>query len=266
MGRDSWAVAETFIGNPLVTLAIGLVLLVIGLRMDSASQGWFVLVAAWLLFVASAYRAMGSQPRVPRALWSMLVAAIVGLLLYYYEARSTKPKTTVATSTTASVPTASESKLAEEIADAVARKWAPALPPPNAELCRRTHALTQRMREMVTRQNAESRKLSDEHDRETRAVRDLSAEPRDEARARFIRHGLESSNLSEQHIKELRDAHVLSEANYYWEELRRRLQDDSKPELIIDLTLSGRFISGNGVISVADLLDRLAKKLCPSSS
>lgn len=93
--RDPVAAIEAFLLHPFATLAVGLVLLVIGWRMDSSASSYF-LFTAWILFSLSAFRALSAQPLVLRFLWTMLIGSLFGLFLYYLEARTAKRTATPA--------------------------------------------------------------------------------------------------------------------------------------------------------------------------
>lgn len=142
--RDPVAAVETFLLHPFAALAIGLILLVVGWRMDSSASSYF-LFAAWVLLAVSAFRALSGRPLVPRLLLTMLVSSVLGLLLYYLEIRTTKrpaPSSAPshsepaqptlgshaeATGREPSVPTTSTPPTSEEIAEAIARRSQPSV-------------------------------------------------------------------------------------------------------------------------------------------
>jgi hypothetical protein len=87
--RDPVAAIEALLVHPFAALAVALILLVIGWRMDSSGSYYF-LFAAWVLLTLSAFRVISGQPLVLRVLLTMLLSSVVGLLLYSFEIRTAK--------------------------------------------------------------------------------------------------------------------------------------------------------------------------------
>jgi hypothetical protein len=73
---------EALLLNPLMSLAVAVILVVIGSTLNAAGTNW-LLVAAWVLIVVSVFRTppVSRQVFIQRALWAMLAAALAGLAL-----------------------------------------------------------------------------------------------------------------------------------------------------------------------------------------
>ncbi|MEA2165862.1 MAG: hypothetical protein QOK37_3989 [Thermoanaerobaculia bacterium] len=108
--RDFIGPIEKFLALPFVTLAVGLVLLVVGWRVSSDLAGSLVLVVAWMLLSLSIYRFIG-LPTIPRMLLTMLLAGALGLALYYLDVKTVRPRT-------AQIPTLTQTVGATDASDA----------------------------------------------------------------------------------------------------------------------------------------------------
>jgi hypothetical protein len=79
-----WNAVQTFLSNPWVGYALGVLLIVWQFKMN---QTWsnLMLIAAVLLLIVSAFRTppIDQQEIVPRILWTALFAVIVSLVAYY---------------------------------------------------------------------------------------------------------------------------------------------------------------------------------------
>jgi hypothetical protein len=86
---------ETIISNPFFGLGIACLLVVIAWKMNAIWSNW-LLVIAWLLIVVSCFRfvPVSTQPIIPRMLWTMLFAAVIGLPFYYMLWTPKSPLTT----------------------------------------------------------------------------------------------------------------------------------------------------------------------------
>ncbi|SRR6266487_214738 len=127
MFKASLRIAETFISNPWVDLAIACVLVVVAWKMN---QVWanLLLIFAWGLFVFSAFRTepLSHQELLVRILWTMVVAGVFGLILYYLLWTTKNP----ATAANVPVPLQITSYVATpdpypENTDSFAIKWTP---------------------------------------------------------------------------------------------------------------------------------------------
>ncbi len=76
---------EGFIGNPIVSLALGIILTIWGTKMTAPTHANAALIGAWLLFGVALYRTpmILQQSIVPRGLTMMACAGVAGLAMYW---------------------------------------------------------------------------------------------------------------------------------------------------------------------------------------
>jgi len=113
---------ETFLANPLTGLACGILLTIWGTRMSSATSSNTALVTGWVLFVWSVNRVplLARQPLVPRALYVLVFAGVIGLALYYALWTTT---TTVSTNSVPRAPAAPKASTAAPAGEKNVRRY-----------------------------------------------------------------------------------------------------------------------------------------------
>jgi len=83
--KPEWLqLVQSFISNPWIGFAFGALVVVASYRMNATGANCLIALA-WSIFVVSAFRAppIQQQDLFPRLLWTMLVAAVLGLGFYY---------------------------------------------------------------------------------------------------------------------------------------------------------------------------------------
>src|SRR5687767_1104746 len=110
--RDSITAIEAFLLHPFVALAVAVVFLVISWRLGGDTSNAFLIVA-WALLALAIFRTIHA-PMVLRCLWTMLSAAIIGLVLYPLRYDPPKKDTKQPTTPASATPTAAE--IAAEVA------------------------------------------------------------------------------------------------------------------------------------------------------
>src|SRR5687768_10160866 len=112
--RDSITAIEAFLLHPFVALAVAVVFLVISWRLGGDTSNAFLIVA-WALLALAVFRTIHANvPLVLRCFWTMLSAAIMGLVLYPLRYYPPKADTKEPSAPASAMPTAAE--IAAEVA------------------------------------------------------------------------------------------------------------------------------------------------------